>query len=406
MGNKTASQNNMWLSFCLCYLFFFPSINNSLNEFFQVGLGLSVKFLTPVTYIFGALIGGLSYFKLRKRSAALSLLIVCFFAAIAVSYCIYPEIRHLIYGRFVDLVYNPTNKILFYCIPAFLLSLSVTDFCNLYKVALFWSRLALIVGVFSYFYVVLYKYGIMQYMVYSYFMITSVCACFENFIQKRKWIDLLLALIGSVSMFFCGARGAIVALGMFVILRFFIFYPTKNMQKKVLLVCMLFVCGILFLVFWNPILSYATRVCDFFGVDSRFISRILDGTFFQGSGRKELYAGVLDAIKNKPWGYGLFGDRYVAGQGEYGKYTYIHNILLEVLCDFGIFGVLIILFAFICFVRTMAKNQDPYFHSVIWILLPYALFQLIFSSSFLENVLFYAVVGLIYSNRKMRKQNN
>jgi hypothetical protein len=55
----------------------------------------------------------------------------------------------------------------------------------------------------------------LQYMVYSYFMLISICVCFEHAILKHAVSDWLIAILGTVCIVMCGARGAVVSLVLF-----------------------------------------------------------------------------------------------------------------------------------------------------------------------------------------------
>ena len=208
--------------------------------------------------------------------------------------------------------------------------------------------------------------------------------------------------MGATSMILCGARGAVVSLVLYIVLRFFVFYPTYDRKKRILLLCILLLGTILIFVFSKPLLDLASKICEFLGVDSRFVSSLLEGSFFEGSGREKISDIIIHALIERPFGYGLYGDRYVTGAYGLSNSTYAHNFVLEILCDFGVFGFFILFGGLICFFSVMKRNRDTAFHAVIWSLLPYGFLQLFFSSSFLENVLFYAIVGFIFGEFKRR----
>lgn len=386
--------------FFLCCMLFLPAVNNFLNCIFQIGMQRSVRLLTPIVYVFLAMVGAFSYFRLRKKNAGWTIIILAFAFLLGISYFSYPEIQGVMFTTWYDLVYNPIYKIFLFCVPALIVASNIEDYHKLYSQVVKFSRVTLLIGVFAYVFVVLYKGKSMQYMVFSYFMITSVCACFENFIHKRKWYDAFFAIVGSVAMVLCGARGAIVSLGLYIILRFFVFYPTRSTKKRFALLVVLGL-GILVLLFYiEPILLYVAKICEALGVDSRVITTLLEGNFLDGSGREKILEVIVSALKDRPFGYGLYGDRYVTGAYGWGGNTYAHNFILEIFCDFGFFGIFILLFSLIFFLYAMGRNRNMCFRAVVWILLPYGLFQLFFSSSFLENIMFYAMIGLLIGSKR------
>ena len=402
MNRKEKSNQELLTSIFVCCLFFLPAINNFLNCILQTGLKIPFRMLTPVTYIALVIIGAFSFLRLRNKGLACWLFLLAFSALLLVSFLSYPEIRSVMFTSWYDLVYNPIYKIFFFCVPALIYASDIKDYKKLYSIIIKFARVTVIIGVFAYAFVVLYKNGTMQYMVFSYFLITAVCACFENFIQKHNVLDLLLAIVGSASMILCGARGAIVSLVAFLALRFFVFYPTKNRKTKVILLSILIAIIVAFFLFGKPLLVFFAGILEHFGVDSRLISTLADGSFLDGSGRDELLNIVMRAWRDHPFGYGLYGDRYVTGVYGWGSNTYAHNLVLELLCDFGLFGIFILAFGVFFFLRAMIGNRDKMFDALIWIMLPYGLFQLFFSSSFLENVMFYAIVGFVIRNQRNR----
>ena len=402
MDKQEKQKRETMTSILLCCLFFIPAINNFLNCILQTGLEIPFRMLTPATYIALIIIGAFSFLRLRKKGLACWLSLLTFAVLLLVSFLSYPEIRGVMFTSWYDPVYNPMYKILFFYIPALIYATEIGNYKNLYSVLIWFARITLIIGVFAYAFVVLYKNGTMQYMVFSYFLITAVCACFENVIQKHNVLDLLLAIAGSASMILCGARGAIVSLVAFLVLRFFVFYPTKNRKTKVILLSILIAIIVAFFLFGKPLLVFVAGILEHFGVDSRFISTLADGSFFDGSGRDELLNIVMRAWHDNPIGYGLYGDRYVTGVYGWGSNTYAHNLVLELLCDFGLFGIFILAVGAFFFLRAMIGNRDKMFVALIWIMLPYGLFQLFFSSSFLENMMFYAIVGFVIRNQRNR----
>lgn len=389
--------------FALCAMFFLPSLNNFANTFIQRGLGIPMELLTPVSYIFMVLLNFWVMVMHKTWKKSLLIWIMVMLGAIALSYIIYPDMRSTIYNNPVDLVYNPINKIIFYCIPAVFCTIHIKDFKSLFLSMVKWSRVTLLAGIITYFYVALIAKQRIQYMVFSYFMLTALCVCFENFRCKRKIADLLLALVGSVTIILCGARGAVLSLVMFLVLRFWIF--NDKLSKAVRIVRgLLGACGILLLAeYFQQILSWASWVCETLGVESRIITALLQDELTSSKGRNILIESVWRGIANNPMGYGLFGDRYVAGTFGYDTYKYVHNVFLEMLCDFGVLlGPALIGYWMYTFFKTMRRNVDVSFHSAIWALIPYGIFQLFFSASVLENIAFYAICGFMYAQNMRR----
>ena len=324
------------------------------------------------------------------------------FLGVAVSYALYPEIRSVIYNSPVDLVYSPVNKLFVYCIPSLIGVATLTDHESLFESMQRWARLTVLLGIATYGFVYFYAGMELQYMVYSYFMLLPICVCYEHARMEGFKLDFLIGLAGSVSIVMCGARGAVVSLLMYFALRFMLGL-SRRMTRKQLMQLLLLVALLLVLLFaYEQLLAMVADLFERLGIDSRFITRLANDTLLEDSGRRQITEAVFKGIRSNPVGYGLYGDRYVAGAFGFGDYRYVHNIVWEFLCDFGLFGGTLLLWMLMRRLRrTFGLLRDQQEMRLMMTLIPYGIFQLFFSSSFLENIPFFWIVGLsFFVNRK------
>ena len=390
--------------FALCCLIFIPSLNNFLNSFLQIGLSLKIEILTPIAYIFMAFISVFVLYKYIFRRRIFVFSFLALLIGTIISYCVYPEIRSVIYSSPVDLVYSPINKLFFFCFPAFIGATCLTDHDRLFRSMRSWGRLSVVLGVITYIFVFFVFGKNLQYMVFSYFMLLPICVCYEHAGVNGSKLDLLIAITGSVSIVLCGARGAVVSLILYFIARIILTgFGRWNKTKVLALLATMFLC-VLILAFYGDILVMISDLLKSFGINSRFLTYLVEGALLDGTGRSTITEAVFNGLMNNPLGYGLFGDRYVVGTFGFGRYTYSHSIVTELLCDFGIVAgsVIVVVLAWYM-IRYLLSIRGKREVNLMLALIPYGVFQLLFSSSFLENIVFFIIIGLCIFARTKSK---
>lgn len=136
-----------------------------------------------------------------------------------------------------------------------------------------------------------------------------------------------LILIGVVSIFFSGTRGAMV--GMFIITALF---SLSSLKRKYLLP---------FLLFFGVLVFYSQDIIDFaesYGVGGSVgrVFRLINEEGDQSSGRTEIWAYALNQIMDSPiLGVSCFF------QSSFSEVPYVHNSFIEVFYALGIIGVFI-----------------------------------------------------------------
>lgn len=394
--NKEILSNHR-ISLALYGILFIPAINNFLNSILQIGLNINFEFLTPVSYIFMALLSVLLLYKHVLRKRLYFCIVIFFLVGVAISYLLYPEIRTMIYGSPVDLVYSPVNKLFFFCIPSLIGAASLTNYSVFFSGMRVWGRITTALGICTYLFVNIYVGRNLQYMVYSYFMLLPICVCYEQWKVSKSRADFILAFIGTICIVLCGARGAIMSLIMYFLVGI-IYSGNRKVTLNRLLTTLIFtVTGITIIWYYNELIDALIDLLNQFNIESRFISFLAEGALLEDSGRNLITDAVVLGLKNNPFGYGLYGDRYVIGNFGYGRFTYAHNIIEEMLCDFGVIGGSIIFILIIWrFCRMAIRCKDKREYGLVRTLMPYGFFQLLFSSSYLENVPFFILMGMTF----------
>ena len=117
----------------------------------------------------------------------------------------------------------------------------------------------------------------------------------------------------------------------------------------------------------------------------------MNESFSQSSTRVQIWETAFAGINKSPIiGYGMWGDRPIVN-------GFVHNIFIEFLCSYGyFFGSLlfVILVGFIC-KSVFRKHYDTLIHEMILVSIPAGFINLLFSGSYLTNIWFFFLVGLL-----------
>ena len=115
------------------------------------------------------------------------------------------------------------------------------------------------------------------------------------------------------------------------------------------------------------------------------------------SGRDRLYEIVWKEVLTHPiLGLGLAGDRPLIG-------GYVHNFFIEIIAHFGFLlgSLLLVLFIVLMLRALMAKDLKRYEMLIVWMCLGFVPLQV--SSSYLINMNFWILLGLILRGRMLVK---
>lgn len=237
-------------------------------------------------------------------------------------------------------------------IPTGLIAASVN------KVHIF-IRSALIVAIASFFFAIVYAYYIMRgaFSIEGYDMALSYSLMLPTVLllsqEKRVyWIGALCMLF---VIFSVGSRGALVTVILFGLVRYF--WGKVSVSK-------FFIYAIVLIIFFEflftPLVEFIADILDAANVNSRTLRLLVDGELLSYvSGRDDLSKMAWSLIDKNPFiGNGVWADRQYMG-------IYCHNIVLELLLDFGyiITGIIALIFCGNVYTTFMplSSNQKLYF---------------------------------------------
>jgi len=373
-------------------LLYIPAINYFIADILVNDLGrpsLSVPF-----YVLLSVVGFLSFFyidKINKKVVVIALLLG--FLTI-VSTVLYPEILPYLLADNKNPQESDAIMLFLYSVPAMILGNYTVRKSKWDDVIYFFKPLSLfltIIGICSYILTVLINghYLDYEYMSFSYFMLPGVVYTILIGATERRFVYLIAGLVGFVIILVGGSRGALVC----AVLAFIIsVFQCRKVKKMIYLIAGAVVA--LFIVI-NSFDSFSEIAQDYMtkhDAYSRNLAKIEDGSMTYSEGREVITNYLKVAIADNPLGYGLFGDRHVLIPKSY---LYSHSIIYEFMVDFGVFlGPLFLLVLFVLTFRRLFK-YPPKESNVILVLVCCGLLKLIFSGTYLTEIFFWALVGVI-----------
>lgn len=270
-------------------------------------------------------------------------------------------------------------------IPSFICLTTVYDY-NVVEKTLYY--ISLFTAAFVFFYALSYFRGVFsidEYNIsFSYACLFPMVAIYSH----RKIYDILICVIIFIAVLAIGARGPAVFFGVYVV--FDLFQLKSKWRFPVLLLIISFFLTLPYLNSWLLSLN----------LHSRTLQMALSGDFMSDSGRTSIQYYFWRKLWEHPIvGIGLFGDRLLE------DVAYCHNVLLEILLNFGvIIGTCIILSGvvavFFLFTKSDEESRNRILRYFCALVLP-----LMASGSYLINSELAVFVGMCFLIYKSKKNN-
>ena len=363
-------------------LAFYPvtfAINEFVNRFVQSQAWWDTAiclFLYTLT-IFPAIIA------IVRRQNAFSIMILLFaFLSFAATSIFNPDVSEYLRDHLVKSFIN--------CIPFLFLGVAIRDFEKLDRPLEITSRVV-IVSVSLWIVLVVFgsNSGIRTaYMAISYYTLPCTLMRIYFFFRDRSKLNLLWMLAGIVCHVVWGTRGPVLFLCLFIALC--VFWNNRS-KYGVTWTVLLVIAGVLIYSFYTNILMSLNDLFLSVGIKNGGIIRLLTDEDLS-DGRVDLVVDIIPYL-NGHWifGGGLFSDRV---QLE----TYVHNLLLEFFCDFGvIFGIILFFSLLVLIIKKVMCNMN-FMHitwAILWVSIILGFCKLFLSGSYLEEPYFFFLLGLL-----------
>ena len=390
------------LSTIVVLMMLLPSFNFYLSNILQVwGVNSFVVIIYGallLMMIYGVYIGG-KYSLIKKSAIVISVILVLMGF---LSYFIYGDAigQRLIRSDF-HILYSELLYLLIFSIPALLITSAVRDWDMVVNTLIKFSPLIVVMALYAWYLVGFRTWGeeSMNYMTLSYHVLTAGCVCIAVSFTGFKPVYWIASLVFMFIMIGSGCRGALVCVILFVILllvRRVSINPHSKSSRLIRLACILLVVSlpILYTKFFTNIANMFEKI----GITSRVIETLEESEFLSSDSRENIRNAIMEGIRENPFGYGLYGDRYVTIGYYQGGAEYAHNIFFEFLADFGVFlGPLFFLFIIQLCYKIFRRNNETNVGYALILLFPAGFAKFFFSSSYLINLDFFIFVGFLLS---------
>lgn len=281
-------------------------------------------------------------------------------------------------------------NLLMICIPSFLYVYSLKDISVFKSIMIKSSYIVFITSGSLGIMVFLGNASIGMYsMTLSYYLLLPAIVFYNEYFNRNNIFNLLLSLVTFFLIIALGARGPLLSLFSFMVLKFI--YNNKKKKYLYYISRLLIISGVFFVgIFFKDIIQRVYDVLLILGIDSRTLYLLLQKNIHM-SGREVIYSTLFHHIKLNPiLGYGLTGDIFLL-EG----YGFAHNFFLEIIINFGvIIGSVIICLIFFLFYKALRSKiylnveLAIIFFSLGWV-------HLFVSSSYLVDFKFWIFIGLI-----------
>lgn len=390
------------LSIIVVLMIVLPSFNFYLNNIL-----LSMKMGSVVILVYGTLILTMLYgiyisakYHLIKISA-IRISLVLFVLGI-VSYFLY---GHSIGNRLIrpdyNILYSELLFLLFFCLPSLMISSACRDWSLVVKYLTIVSPVIVVMAFYAWYLFGFRTYGdeSMNYMTLSYHVLTAGCVCMTNSFRGFKPIYWVTSLVFLFIIVGSGCRGALVCVLLFLILLLYrqvVANPNKKSSKFIKVSCVVLVLSIP--IFYMRVVDDLGNMFEKIGVSSRAIEYLDDKSFLSSDSRDNIRKAIFEGVKDNPFGYGLYGDRYVTIKYYQEGSEYAHNIFYEFLADYGVFiGPLLILGIMVLCYKRFKKYKNDDIGLALLLLIPDGFLKLFFSNSYLTDSVFFILIGFLLS---------
>jgi hypothetical protein len=224
--------------------------------------------------------------------------------------------------------------------------------------------------------------------------------------QKKYWA---IAIASSVFMIVFGTRGPILCILIYTIALMMYGVMKERSIKKMLILTGIIIVVISVFSQEDIFLRISVKMSEVLtrmGFSSRIFDYYLAGEAATSKGRELLAEQAVEAIIQNPlFGYGFTGDRYLFG-------IYVHNIVLEMLCHYGVAlgSVILIALAVITIVAFIKCFKSKRMFTFVLMIASMMFVKLMLSGSYSTEPYFFFMLGLFvnvirnykYSSKELR----
>lgn len=209
-------------------------------------------------------------------------------------------------------------------------------------------------------------------------------------------LNIAPMLLGLMLLLSFGTRGPVICAIVFIAIYLLFIRPSKY-QKTMRIITV--ACAVYAMLFLDQFMTFMQLMTFQLGMSTRIFDKYFEGELEDSSGRDYIRETLLRelSIDNSLFGHGVLGSYPYVN-------TYPHNIVLEFLFSFGWVWGIAILFCIVYIIAKMLINTHQCEINVTFgiILVIASILKLCFSSTFVDDALFFMLLGYcVNSSRKI-----
>lgn len=245
-----------------------------------------------------------------------------------------------------------------------------------------------------------------DYMTFSYNLLIPCLIQGAQTIRSKRITDWIACFWLLFCVLFFGSRGSFVCIMVAAIVALLYYVMNASRKKKFfIMIGSILVASIIAIYYWEIVLFLYQLIPG-----SRNIGLLFHGRFFSSEGRHEISNLLLQDVISHPLQIrGIMSDRvrYIDIAGNISFTNYAHNIIVELLHEFGLFiGTIINLAIIIRLLDTFFSLRNSSFEtkSLYIIFVPTTYIMMLFSGSMFSLFQFWVMLGLIINFNKNKRK--
>lgn len=244
-----------------------------------------------------------------------------------------------------------------------------------------------------------------DYLGFAYYAIPALLFIINYYFKKRSKISIIFIALGILYLAICGTRGPVLCTFIYLVYCMMRDWK-KGSAKRKLIILLLILVGLIILLNMRSIALYLYPIFKRNGFSTRFFLfflKELDITDL--TGRDNIRKTVIQNINNHfLFGSGIMGDRALFGGGDQG---YSHNLILEVLNNFGVpLGALLLGALFFLIIISVAKTKSQIYKDFIVIYTVAAIIKLFLSASFMQESALFILIGICFAGLRANEDGS
>lgn len=237
---------------------------------------------------------------------------------------------------------------------------------------------------------------------YAYRVLPAILIIIANlFVNKVKVTNILFVAIGLIFLISLGTRGPVLCAIACVLI---MLYKKIGLTRILAVSCAIGIAVSIFMssTQYTIFMIKASDTLEDMGLSTRFIELMLAENLSDANGRDAIQDKLMGEVKENPYKIrGIYSDRQdtiglidTEYSTSYAEGTYAHNIIIEMLYDYGvIIGTILLLVILFFVVRIFYKNNLTVVYIPV-VVVCCGLVHLLLSGSYLTDQLFFFMIGL------------